>query len=329
MPKIVVPIPKSACEREILPDVRKRIEALGETFWNTEDRKLEGKEKSRFMRGANALVTGWGDGGLTPENIDAAPDLQIIALVGSSVKHISPYHALAKGVTIVNTATAIGDSVAEFALTTALVLLKDITPLNAHLHQGKWLRAEPGRDLTGRTVGVIGAGAVGRKFIELLQPFRVILLIYDPYLPDAIAAKLGGTKVDLDRLMRESEVLSIHAGSTNETTHMIGKRQLALLRDDAVIVNTARGAIFDEAALIEKLKEGKVKAALDVFEKEPPPPGSPLFGLPNVVLTPHKAGHTEDTYHRIGLSIARDLELFFDGKEPVNKLTKEMIDRAT
>ncbi|NOZ22113.1 MAG: hydroxyacid dehydrogenase [Planctomycetes bacterium] len=329
MPKIIVSIPKSAREREIWPDARERIEALGEVIWNEEDRKLEGDEKSVFIRKANALITGWGDGGLTPENIDAAPDLQIIALVGSSVKHISPDHALEKGITIVNTASAIGDSVAEFALTTALVLLKDIAALNADLQQGKWRRAEPGRDLTGRTVGVIGAGAVGRKFIELLQPFHVKLLIHDPYLPDDEAAKLGGTKANLDTLLRESEVISVHAGRTDETTHMIGKQELDLLCYGTVLVNTARGGIFDEAVLIEKLRQGKVKAALDVFEKEPPPAGSPLFGLRNVVLTPHKAGHTEDTYRRIGLSIAKDLELFFKGKEPINRLTKEIVDRAT
>lgn len=329
MPKIVVSLPTSAQERNLCPEARSRITALGEVAWNQENRKLEGEEKSKLIRDAEALVTGWGDGGLTEANIDAAARLKIIAVIGSSVKHLSPYHAFKKGITIVNTATGIGDSVAEFALTNVLALLRDVCTYNAAMHSGKWDRTAPGRDLTGRTVGVIGAGAVGRKFIELLAPFHVKLLIYDPYLTEEGAARLGGRKAALDDLLRESEVISLHAGSTKETCHLLDAGKLRLIRDDAVIVNTARGAIFDEQALAERLKEGKVKAALDVFEKEPLPPGSPLRGLPNVILTPHKAGETYDTYRRIGLSVVRDLELFFAGKEPINKLTKEMVDRAT
>ena len=184
-----------------------------------------------------ALITGWGDGELTPENIDAAPDLQIIALAGSSVKHISPYHAFEKGITIVNTASAIGDSVAEFALTTALVLLKEITLLNGHLHQGKWMRAEPGRDLTGRTVGVIGAGRIGAAYARMMvEGHKMNLIYYDVHrneaLEDYIAAyaqflkSRGEAPVTCTRaetiedLLQQADCVSIHTVLDDTTRHL-------------------------------------------------------------------------------------------------------------
>ena len=133
----------------------------------------------------------------------------------------------------------------------------------------------------------------------------------------------------LDDLLRECEVISLHAGLTPETEGMIGREQLDLISDDAVLVNTARGGIFDEQALTEKLAEGNIRAALDVFVKEPLPEDHTLRTMPNVIVAPHMAGATADTDRRVGEAVVGDAELFFSGREPENRLTKDMIRRTT
>jgi len=133
----------------------------------------------------------------------------------------------------------------------------------------------------------------------------------------------------LDNLLSCSQVITIHCGLTPETSGLIGERELNLIQENAVLVNTARGDIIDEGALIKKLKEKRFRACLDVFAQEPLQENSPPRDMENVILAPHRAGATEDTYRRTGLSIPRDFKLFFEGKIPENALTREQLSRMT
>jgi phosphoglycerate dehydrogenase-like enzyme len=331
-PRIFVSLPTSARAENIWPEYQQRLTGFADVDWNEEDRRLTEAEKSARLAQAEGLITGWGDGPLTEANIDAAPRLQIVCIIGSAVKQYSAYHAIDKDVLICNTARAIGHAVAECALGLMLMLLREFRTFADGTRAGKWERdapLHPQKDLAGRTVGLVGCGAVGFELVELLQPFRTELLVYDPYLPKSLALEHGFRLVGLDDLLQRSEVVSVHAGSTPETAGMIGRRQLDLLRDDAVLVNTARGALFDEEALTAKLAEGKIRAALDVFVKEPLPPDHPLRTMPNVLVLPHVGGATQDTNRRVGEAVVRDMELFFSGKQPENVVTKDMIRRAT
>ncbi|MFQ6130754.1 MAG: hydroxyacid dehydrogenase [Armatimonadota bacterium] len=331
-PRILVSLPRAAQRRHIFGPCRERLLSFAQVDWNEEDRRLTEEEKSERLREADGLITGWGDGPLSEANIDAAPDLKIICVIGSAVKQYSAYHAIDRGIVVCNTARAIGDAVAECTIAMMLMMLRDIP---AHLdatRSGGWrpdLPRERQKDLTGRKVGLIGCGAVGFRVVELLQPFAPDLVVYDPYLPKSVAWQHGFRLVELDELLRSCEVISLHAGLTPETEGMIGRAQLDLIADDAVLVNTARGGIFDEQALTDKLAEGRIRAALDVFVKEPLPPDHPLRTMPNVIVAPHMAGASADTDRRVGEAVVCDTEAFFSGREPANIVTKDMIRRAT
>jgi len=331
-PVIAVLLPRPSRERNLCEEARERLEAFAEARYEEGEKDLGESEKSEFIREAAGILTGWGDEGITPANLEAAPRLRIIAVIGSSVVRFSPYEALQRDIVITNTAAAIGYSVAEFALAQMLALLHRSVERHRAMTEPAQKRAGAdeleGRDLAGRTVGVIGVGAVGQIMVRLLKPFGVRLLLYDPFVPAGSLAALGGEAVELQDLLRRSEVITLHAGMTEQSRGLIGRKELALLREGAVIVNTARGGLFDQQALTEKLQEGRISAALDVFEPSLSP-DHPLRSLPNVLLSPHRAGMTSDMLRRIGLEAVEDLRLFFAGEEPRNRLTREQIMHAT
>ncbi len=173
---------------------------------------------------------------------------------------------------------------------------------------------------------MIGAGYTGRRFINLLKALEAEVWVYDPYLTEPVASEMGVRKVSLPDLMRDCPVVSIQAPSTKETYHMIGRQQLALLQDGAILVNTARSALVDESALLVELQSGRIHAALDVFDKEPLPPDSPFRKLPNVLLTPHIAGITPQASLRQGQTIAEEVRRFFAGEPLKYAVTAPMIE---
>jgi len=208
---------------------------------------------------------------------------------------------------------------------------KRIIPLGQHLRTGGW-RDSPAwdkwdpRELTRSTVGIIGASNVGRYVISLLEPFETEILVADPFLDDADAASLGVTKVELDELLRRSDTVSLHCPSNAATHHILNAEAFALMPDHALIINTARGELIDEEALIAELSAGRFFAFLDVSDPEPSDPDSPLRSLDNVVLTPHTAGCIENC-NRMGELAVDELRRFFAGEPPVYEITLAMYDR--
>jgi phosphoglycerate dehydrogenase-like enzyme len=168
-----------------------------------------------------------------------------------------------------------------------------------------WAEEVPDPSNYRKVVGVVGASRVGRRVLELLGPFDLLLLLCDPTLDPAEARGLGAEPVELDELLRRSDVVTLHAPALPETHYLLDARRLALLRDGAVLVNTARGALVDPEALVRELVAGRIDAVLDVTEPEVLPPDSPLYELPNVFLTPHVAG-------ALGSERARLVELALD-----------------
>jgi phosphoglycerate dehydrogenase-like enzyme len=165
-----------------------------------------------------------------------------------------------------------------------------------------------------RTVGIVGASRIGRRVIELLKPFDYRLLLADPTLDAAEAAGLGTEKVDLDELMRQADIVSLHAPSLPSTRHMIDARRLSLMKDGATLINTARGILIDEAALLSTLKTGRIDAVLDVTDPEIPEAGSAFYDLPNVFLTPHIAGAIGLERARLGEMAVDEIERFVTGQ---------------
>jgi len=210
------------------------------------------------------------------------------------------------------------DSVAEHTIALILAILKRVYVTAYRLKQGQWRDLSAlGAELRGKTVGIIGFGAVGRKVAKKIQGFGVHLFVSDPYASDRDVRMAGARLVGLATLMSESDVVTLHAILNDSTIHLIGERELRLCKKSAYIVNTARGALVDEAVLIQALREGWIAgAALDVFTEEPLEADHPFLEMENVLLTPHFASCTRDAFKRETDTAIAEVRRVLEGKAP-------------
>jgi len=279
-----------------------------------------------LLANVDAALTGWGTPPLTEEGLAGASRLRLIAHTAGSVRRLIPPSVFQRDVVVCHAANVIADAVAEYTILAILLGLRRVHEMDRALKVGVLWRdavTAPQWQLAARTVGLVGMGYVGRKVARLLKAFGSRLLVYDPYLRLEDATVLGVESVALDALFQDTEVVSIHAPTTPETRHLVGARQLELLRDGAIFVNCARSWVVDQDALLKKLQTGRVWAALDVFDQEPLPLDSPFRELPNVLLTPHQAGHTVDTNQQQGSAIVAEIERFFAGSELHYRISPE------
>ncbi|GAB2961316.1 hydroxyacid dehydrogenase [Streptomyces pseudoechinosporeus] len=269
------------------------------------------------------LITGWGCPHLGAELLDAAPRLRTVLHAAGSVRSIVGDAFWARGLSISSAVRANALPVAEYTLAAILFAGKDAFGLRERFRAE---RVYPGPDEytevgnLGRRVGVIGASRVGRRLLELLRPFDLSVGLYDPYVDDAEAARLGAAALPLDELLRTSDIVSVHAPDTPETYRMLNRERLALIQDGSVLINTSRGALVDPRALAEELVSGRISAVLDVTEPEPLPANSPLYGLPNVFLTPHIAGSLGNELARLGATVVEELERSAAGFPPAYRV---------
>ncbi len=249
--------------------------------------------------------------------IEAASRLQVIAVLRAGTENVDVECATARGITVMNNPGRNARAVAECAMGLILSEIRNLSRSHACLKQGDWRRTFPNSntipELCGKTVGLIGYGAVGRLMAGYLSAFGSRVIAFDPYCQgDPAPAVL----VDLDTLLRESDVVSLHARLTKDNYHLIGARQLAQMKPTAVLVNTARSGLVDEPALVRALSERRIMgAALDVFDVEPLPPDHPLVKLDNVTITPHLAGSTIDAFRNSPRLIAGHLARMLQGEE--------------
>ena len=212
------------------------------------------------------------------------------------------------------------NAVAEFALTHILALLKNLPRYDAAARSGAWSRFEM-RELTGKTVGVVGFGRIGKRLCELLSGFGVTVLAYDPFMNEQAALERKVIPVTLDKLLESADIVSLHLPATEETKHLINADTIAKMKDGAYLINTSRGALVDESALLAALQSGKLSgAALDVFEKEPVTADNPLFALPNTVLSPHCSALTYETNYNGGIICAQSIINVLRGGKPLYPL---------
>jgi len=241
--------------------------------------------------------------------------------------------ALARGLPVSVSRGGFSPAVAEFALALILTTLRRTAGHEAAMRAGDeiWIRSFPTkidpreRELTGRSVGIVGFGQVGRRLAELLRPFRCDLRVVDPFVTEAVLDAHDGRRADLDEMLQASDVVVLCATSNSGTRHLLGRREIEMLRPDAVLVNVARAALVDTSALTERLQRGDLSAALDVFDQEPLEEESPLRALPNVTLTPHRAGVTVAAAQRILEWLVGDLEAVVQGRERSHPLMESML----
>jgi phosphoglycerate dehydrogenase-like enzyme len=282
-----------------------------------------------LLAGARACVTGWGTPPLTEEVLAGSPKLGLVAHTAGSIRRLVPPEAIENGLLVSHAAIHIAEAVAEYTIAQILLHLRQPHRHDAGMKEGApWLELRAtylGSLLGARTVGIIGAGYVGRLVISLLRPFGCRILVADPLLTAARAAELGVEPVDLATLLETSDIVSLHAPVLPETRGMIGAAELAKLRDGTFIINTARSILVDQAALLAELETGRIDAMLDVFDEEPLPLDDPFRRLPNVTLAPHAAGHTADTYHRQGSSMIAEIGRFLAGEPLRHQVTPAML----
>ena len=286
------------------------------------------EELLALLPAADGCLTSWGVACLDAAVIAAAPRLQVMAHMGSSVTRFVSDALWQRGVRVTTAAPALARDVAVTTLGLMIVGLKRIWPLGQHVRAGGWRESPywPSRELYDKMVGIVGASHVGRHVIDLLRPYGVQIVLYDPYVSLEEAARLGVPQAKLDDLLRQADVVSQHAPAKPETHHLLNAGRLALMKDDALLINTARGTLIDEAALIAELRRGRFFAFLDVTDPEPPAMDSPLRHLDNVVVTPHLAGCIEDC-GRLGEMAIEELRRHFAGEPPLYEVTADMLAR--
>lgn len=263
---------------------------------------------------ADIVVTSWGCPRLEAPILDRCPKLGLVLHAAGTVKPILSTEIPKRGIRLGTANEALARGVAETSLGLTIVSLKNMWQLARNTREGEWdKQRERVRELYEVTVGVIGAGLSGRHLIHLLRQFEVRVLVYDPFVSEEEIRAMGAVKTDLDELLGSSDVVSIHAPSIPETDRMINARTLRLMKDDAILINTARGSLIDEDALVAELAKGRLWACLDVTDPEPPEAGHPFRTLPNVTLLPHIAGAENNGLRRIGAYIADEIERYIGG----------------
>lgn len=242
------------------------------------------------------LVTGWGSPTLDAQLLDTMPRLGLVAHTGASVRGYVTSEVFARGIAVTQAGHAMARPVAEVSLTFTLMLLHRVHRMNHAVHAGApWYDAElfgQQHELAATEILVVGASRTGRAYLAMLRALGARPLLVDPTLTPEQVRELGAEAVGLEEGLARARILALHAPSLPETHHLIGARELALLPDGAGVVNTARSWLVDEAALLAEVSSGRLDAAIDVFDEEPLPAHSPWRGLPNVVLTPHRAAGT-------------------------------------
>lgn len=246
---------------------------------------------------------------VTADAINNAENLKVIVRAGVGLDNIDVKAAEARGIKVLNTPEALTRSVAELVIGLMLALARRIAFSDRKMREGKWVKKEAeGFELKGKTLGVVGLGRIGREVASIaIKGFGMRVIYYDVYRPSPqVEQELGVTYVDLETLLKEADVISIHVPLTPETRYLIGEDGLRLMKKSAILINTSRGGVVDTQALIKALSEGWIAGAgLDVFEEEPLPPNHPLTRLDNVVLTPHIGASTEEAQERAGIEAVR------------------------
>jgi phosphoglycerate dehydrogenase-like enzyme len=275
----------------------------------------------RLLPEVEILITSWGCPVIDAAVLDQAPGLRAVVHAAGTVKSIFADAVWKRGLQVSSAAGANAVPVAEYTLAVMLLVNKGVFELQ---HRYERLReAFSWPDDVGRLgnyrklVGIVGASEVGRRVLELLAPFDLRAVVHDPTLDDEQVRALGGEPAELDDLLSAADVVSLHAPLLPSTRHMIDRRRLKLMREGATLINTARGALVDHAALTQELVSGRLRAVIDTSEPEPLPGDSPLWDLPNVVLTPHVAGSQGNELARVGAFAVAEVERYLRG-EPLH-----------
>jgi phosphoglycerate dehydrogenase-like enzyme len=283
----------------------------------------------RVLADVEVLVTCWGCPPVDASVLDAAPRLRAIAHAAGTVRGHLTDACWERGVEVSSAAAANALPVAEYTVAVILLAGKRVLESARAYRDGRvspgLLSADPRLGNYRRTVGVLSASLIGRRVIELLRPYDLRVLLYDPYVDDAEAAALGAERAALPELFAASDVVSVHTPLLPETRGLVSRELLAALRPDATLVNTSRGAVLDQEALTEAVRAGRIRAILDVTDPEVLPPGHPLWECEGALLTPHVAGSQGNELRRLAESAVSEVRRWADGAGFAHPVRRERL----
>ena len=329
--KIYITMPKDAQSDTFLtPAVMEKLNALGEVKQNPFGRKLTADEVVEWANDADVLITCWGSCKYFKKDVERMPNLKLIAHSAGTVAPIVAPDVYETNVKVISGNDVFAKSVAEGCLCYTLAALRRLEHYIGVMRDGGFKeRVFYNRGLFGKKLGIVGFGAIARHFLNLVRWFDLEVLIYSSHLSNEEAAKYGGRTASLEEIFSECDVISIHASNTAKTQGMITRQLMERMKPDALLVNTARGAVIDEPAMFEMLLDGKFYAALDVYAEEPPAPDAPIRKCKNALLMPHMGGPTIDMRGVVLLELSKDFARLEKGEPLVNEITADAAARMT
>lgn len=313
--------------RMFTPEDMAKLHALGEVITRDAEVNPTPEDARQLLVDADIVVTSWGCPQLTCAMTQDSPNLGLVVHAGGTVKPIFHSELFEKGIRIAANARVLGVGVAETTLGLTIASLKNLWQVSKDVANGGWDEHYGEiRELYNLKIGVVGAGYAGRHYMKLLRNFDVEVLLYDPYVDAREAAGLGAVQMGLEELLEQADVVSIHAPSIPETYHMFRAETFAMMKPNAILINTARGSLLDERALHEQMCQGKFQyACIDVTDPEPPAKDHPLRSVPNAILTPHLAGLTNNGLGRIGKNVVSQIESYLAGEPVDGEITKSQL----
>ena len=326
-PKAIFLVSESSFERVYGPEQREEIEALADVRVLTPE---TWRLHPEITREAEWIFSSWSMPLADQEFLEAFPKLRVIFYAAGTVKEFATDALWKRGVTVTSAFAANAIPVAEFTLAQILLSLKSTWQIALQIKREKKVASRniPTQGVFNATVGLISLGVIGRLVAGHLRNFQVKVVAFDPYLSKADARELGVELRSLDEIFSQSDVVSCHTPLLKETEGMLRKHHFARMKPHATFLNTARGAVVDEAGMIEALTERPdLFAILDVTWPEPPVAGSPLYDLPNVILTPHIAGSKNHECRRMAQYMAEEAARLLDGKPLLYAITPEQLER--
>lgn len=319
--------------QHVLPETLiQRLDTVGRVLDAAPMQRFDDDRAGKLLSETEVLITGWGSPAIDATALALAPHLKLVAHSAGTVKGLLGDSLFDRGISVSHAAQANALPVAEFTLAAIIFAgkkifrFRDLYVADRNRKRTQPIQAEAIGNY-GRTVGIIGASRIGRRVIELLSPFDYHILLYDPMVEEVEAARLGVEKTELDVLMASADIISLHAPSLPATRHMIDAHRLSLMKEGATFINTARGALVDEAALIATLKTGRIDAIIDVTDPEIPEAGSAFYDLPNVFLTPHIAGAVGLERTRLGEMAVDEVIRFIKGRPLLHEIRREDMAR--
>ena len=327
---ILILLPENDVCWQFLP--RENIEhlnALGTVHYNEKGRQFTNAELKALLPEMDAVVSGWGSPKIGKEVLSEKHPA-ILAHVGGSIAPYTDETTFEKGIRVVSANRVYAKSVAEGTLAYMLCALRNIPYWDREVRAGRWRDENVNTfGLFGKKVGLTAYGTIPFFLVPLLRAFDVEILVRSGHMSDADCVALGVKKAELDEIFATCDVISVHNALTEKTKGLIDARLLSTIKDDAVLINTARGAVIDEAAMIKELAKRRFTALLDVFEQEPLPLDSALFKMDNVILVPHMAGPTGDLRPASGRAVIDDIARLTRGEPLENEIKGDAAKNMT